>query len=225
MHTLSLISQKGGAGKTTLAISLAVSAAKAGHNVLLIDLDPQATACNWGDRRESDTPLIIDAQPSRLPQALEKAVDGGFDFCVIDTPPRSEQASLAAARASDLVLIPCRPQIYDLETIPNTIELLKVAGDKPALVVLNAISPWGARHEQAMRAIGSRHLSVAPMMLTQRAAFGDAGALGLTALEYDPKGKAAREIVALYNHISLLLGSSTIRESDNEPETRLIQSA
>lgn len=215
MHTIAVISQKGGVGKTTLALSLAVAAEQAGRQAVIIDLDPQATACNWSDRRTAESPIIVDAQPSRLPQALEKAREAGVGLALIDTPPRSEQSALAAARTADLVLVPVRPQIYDLETIPNTRELLKIAGATPALAILNAIAPWGTRHLQAHAAIEDFGLAVCPAMLTQRTAFGDAGTLGLTALEYDPKGKAAQEILEVYRYISQIVAKPETRIVDN----------
>ncbi len=132
MYTIALIAQKGGTGKTTLAVSLAVAAGQVGLKALIFDLDPQATACNWKDRRQGEGPVVIDAQPSRLAAALEKCEENGVDFAVIDTPARSEQSALAAAKVADLVLIPCRPQAYDLETIPNTKEILALAGLLPS---------------------------------------------------------------------------------------------
>jgi chromosome partitioning protein len=205
MKTIALIAQKGGTGKTTLALALAVAAEQAGLDTLIIDLDPQATACNWSDRRAADSPLVIDAQPARMAQALEKARSGGIGLAVIDTPARSEQSALAAAKVADLIIIPCRPQIYDLETITHTRELIALAGNKPALVVLNAIPARGDRQDQARLAVENMQLPVCPVSLGQRAAFGDAGTLGQTALEYDPKGKAAEEIRQLYKYISRLL--------------------
>ena len=139
MKTIALIAQKGGTGKTTLALCLAVAAEQDGQSSVIIDLDPQSTACNWGDRRQSQSPIVIDAQPARLQNALSKAEDGGINLAIIDTPARSEQASLAAAKCADLVIIPCRPQVYDLETVPTSLELVKLAGAKPALALLNAV--------------------------------------------------------------------------------------
>lgn len=224
MYTIAIIAQKGGVGKTTLALSLAVAADQARKQSVVIDLDPQASACNWGDRRKHKTPVIVDAQPSRLPSALAKAEEAGVAFAFIDTPPRSEQAALAAAKAADLVLIPSRPQIYDLETIPNTIELLRLAGNKPAMVVLNAVPPRGTRHDQAREALARFSMPVCPAMLTQRAAFGDAGTVGLTALESDRNGKAAQEIRLVYKYTTRLLNKLTRREPDNE-QSRLVRSA
>lgn len=220
MKTVALIAQKGGTGKTTLALSLAIAAEKAGSTSVIIDLDPQATACNWGDRRQADTPVIVDARPARLQSALQKAEEANVDISIIDTPPRSEQATLAAAKAADLVVIPCRPQIYDLETIPNTKELVALAGGPPMLVVLNAVPFRGTRHEQATKAIEGFGLTVCPQTLGLRAAFGDSAALGQTALEYEPSGKAAAEILQVYEFISILLDNSASRIVDNEQKTR-----
>jgi chromosome partitioning protein len=209
MHTIALIAQKGGTGKTTLALSLAVAAEQDGQSAVIIDLDPQSTACNWGDRRQSQSPIVIDAQPARLQNALSKAEEGGVDLAIIDTPARSEQASLAAAKCADLVIIPCRPQVYDLETVPTSLELVKLAGAKPALALLNAVPSRGQRHEQAVQALQGLGLTVCPVYFGQRAAFGDSAALGQTPLEYEPQGKASEEIRLAYKYLSRLLDKGT----------------
>lgn len=201
MYTVALVAQKGGTGKTTLAVSLAVAAGQVGMTSIIVDLDPQATACNWKDRRKSDGPVVIDAQPARLAAALAKAAENGVDFAVIDTPARNEQSALAAAKVADLVLIPCRPQAYDLETIPNTKEILALAGNTPALAVLNAVPAIGDRHEQARSLLARLQVPVCPYMLGHRAVFGDAGAVGQAAQEYDPRGKGAAEILQVYKYI------------------------
>jgi chromosome partitioning protein len=221
MRTIALITQKGGTGKTTLALSLAVAAEKAGIISVVIDLDPQATACNWGDRREAETPIIVDAQPARLQNALDKAREGGVDLAVIDTPPRSEHASLAAAAAADLIIIPCRPQIYDLETVMNTKQLITFAGGHLTTVVLSSVPSRGTRHEQATQALTGFGLTVCPYGLGLRAAFGDSAAVGLTALEHDPHGKAADEIRQVYQYISRLLDNPPMQDTNHEhKETR-----
>ena len=201
MKVIALIAQKGGTGKTTLAISLAVAAEKMGSSTVVVDLDPQATACNWSDRRTEKVPIVIDAQPARLPQALQKASEAGLKLALIDTPARSEQAALAAAKVADLVLVPCRPQVYDIETIPNTIDILALAGNKPGMVVFNAIPHQGNRHEQASRAAQDLGINVCPATVGQRAAFGDAAALGLSVQDYEANGKAALEIRHVYKYV------------------------
>ncbi len=222
MRTIALLAQKGGTGKTTLALSLAVAAGLSDAVAVVIDLDPQATACNWGDRRGAETPIIIDAQPARLQQALGRARAGGVDIAIIDTPARSEQAALAAAKAADLIVIPCRPQIYDLETIPNTREIVGIAGDKPCIVLLNAVPARGTRAEQAIEAVKAFGIPVCPVVLGHRSAFGDAAALGQTATEFDPRGKAALEIMEAYEYISRLVAQDTseVAADEQSPKSR-----
>ena len=223
MRTIALIAQKGGTGKTTLALSLAVAAEQAGKVAIIIDLDPQATACNWADRRKADTPIVVDAHPPRLPKTLEKARQGGVDLAIIDTSARSEQSALTAAKSADLIIIPCRPQIYDLETVPNSRKLIALAGDPPTLVVLNAVPPRGARVDQARKAVSGFGLLVCFPTLGHRAAFGDSGVRGLAALEHQPGGKAAEEIRQVYKYVSSFLSKNENREVLNE-QSRLIRS-
>jgi len=228
MYTVALIAQKGGTGKTTLAVSLAVAAGQVGMTSIIIDLDPQATSCNWKDRRKGDSPVVIDAQPARLAAAIAKAAENGVDFVVIDTPARNEQSALAAAKVADLVLIPCRPQAYDLETIPNTKEILTLAGNKPAIVILNAVPPVGDRHEQARELLNRLQVPVCPYTLGHRAVFGDAGAVGQAAQEYDPRGKGAAEILQVYKYtLSTLvqLSKDKIKQEHHEQQTKLGQLA
>lgn len=197
MKTVALISQKGGAGKTTLALHLAVAAIQAGKSAAVIDLDPQASAAGWRDSRQGEEPAVVSAQAARLGQVLEAARRAGADLAIIDTAPHSESSALAAARAADLILIPCRPAILDLRAIGSTIDLARLAG-KPAAVVLNAVPPRGGLGDEATAAVGGYSVPLAPVRLTQRAAFVHALTAGQTAQEYEPEGKAAEEIAQLY---------------------------
>ena len=219
MKIIALIAQKGGTGKTTLALALAVAAQRSKLSSCLIDLDPQATASKWGDRREDESPVIVSAQAARLPNFLKTAADNGADLVILDTPPRVEQAALAAAKVADLILIPCLPAINDLETLATTVELIRFAGQHQTLVVLNGIPPRGARREQAEHVIRDMSMEVCPVAIGYRTAFPDAAALGLTAQEYDPGSKAAGEIQQLYKFVSKLINSRKSKEvNSNAPE-------
>jgi chromosome partitioning protein len=223
MHTIAVIAQKGGVGKTTLAISLAVAAEQAGKRVLLIDLDSQASACNWKDRRKAPTPAVMDAQPARLPSALQKAQEAGIDLVVIDTPRSPEQAGLAAAKAADIVLVPTKPQILDIETLLMTGDVLSLAGQPHALVVFSDAPTRGNRHESAKKKIDAEvGIPVCPFMLMHRAPFHDAPALGLAVIEYSPRDKAAQEVLALYNYLSKFLAKPKTRKVANAKEARSI---
>jgi chromosome partitioning protein len=205
MQTLAMIAQKGGTGKTTLALSLAVAAEAAGWSVLVVDLDPQASACKWSDRRLGAAPSIIDAQPARLAAALAKAQQAGVDLVIVDTPARVEQAAAEAAKVADLVLIPCKPSILDLETVRATVDLVHGRARRLPLVILNAVPAQGTRHDQAAEAITAMGLEVCPVHVGQRVAFEYATQAGQTVTEYEPHGRAASEIRQLYASICRLV--------------------
>lgn len=207
MKTIALLSQKGGAGKTTLALHLAVAAELSGVQAAVIDLDPQASSTGWSDSREEETPAVVSAQAVRLPQVLQAAKDAGAGLAIIDTAPHSESASLAAARAADFILIPCRPAILDIRAIGSTVEIAKLAG-KPCAVVLNATPPTrsGSLSRDARDAIEGYGVAVAPMCIAHRAAFFHALTAGLTAQEYQPNSKAAEEAIQLYKWVCIQVG-------------------
>lgn len=181
MDVIAIVAQKGGTGKTTLAVSLAVAADRAGRTVAIVDLDPQASASNWSDRREADSPVVVSAQPTRLGYVLSAAEKQGADLLLIDTPPRAEQTAMAAARAAHFILIPCRPAIYDLETVATTVELVRYAGDNPFAIVLNGVPARGPKRMQATEVLESMSLPVCPVAFGYRAAFDHASSLGLNA--------------------------------------------
>ena len=209
MQTLAMIAQKGGTGKTTLALSLAVAAEAAGRSVLVVDLDPQASACKWSDRRAVEAPPVIDAQPARLAAALAKAKQAGVDLAIIDTPARIEQAAAEAAKAATLILIPCKPSILDLETVRTTVELVQGRSRAAPVVVLNAVPAQGTRHEQAAAAITAMGLEVCPAYIGQRVAFEYAAQAGQTVTEYESEGRAASEIRQLYEYVCRRVDTST----------------
>lgn len=210
MRIIAVISQKGGAGKTTLAVNLAVAAEAQGAPTVLIDLDPQASAKTWHDiRAEKEAPFVVSAQASRLEEVIEIARANGAELVIIDTAPHSESAALAAARAADLVLIPCRPAILDLKAIGTSGDLAALA-KKPAVVVLSAVPHQGKLAEEAEEAVRSYGLTVAPVKLTQRAAYVHSLTLGQTAQEFEPEGKAAQEIGDLYKWTYTRVHASTI---------------
>lgn len=206
MHTIAILSQKGGTGKTTLTLHLAVAAERARQSVVVIDLDPQASAAGWKDSRPGETPVVVPVPSSRLPQALEAARAGGAGLALIDTAPHATDAALAAAEVADLVLIPCRPGILDLRAIGTTARAIKIAG-KPAYVVLNAMPPRAPNVlADAIAAVAVHGLQVAPITMQQRAAYAHALTAGQSAQEYDPMSKAAEEFSQLYAWVRRQLG-------------------
>ena len=199
MRTIAIISQKGGAGKTTVAVHLAVAASALGKVSLIVDTDPQATASRWGEWRKGRDPEVIDCgAPSLLGSKLNKAAELGAELAVIDTPPHADAMARQAARQADLILVPCRPKAFDLAAIETTADLVRAAS-RPAAAVFVAGPPRAPLiYKEAAELITSLGLSVAPTGLAERGAFHHATARGLTAGELDPEGKAAHEVEALW---------------------------
>jgi chromosome partitioning protein len=210
MKTLSLIAQKGGTGKTTLGIHLAVQALRDGRSVLIIDTDPQGSAGAWWQRRQAEVPALVQGQGTALPGMQAEARARGFDLVIVDTAPHSSEQSRACAECSDAVLIPTRPAILDLDAIGITTAL--VAGlSVPAEIVLNACPPPLLGHEtrivaEAREALGAYPVPVCPVAVSQRAAFSHALIDGHAVVEFEAHGKAAAEIDALWRAVKPRLG-------------------
>lgn len=205
MQTLAVVSQKGGAGKTTLSFHLAVEAERQGLPCVLLDTDPQASARRWADRRGGVVPEIVAAPSSRLPQLLEAAAKGGAALVVIDTPPHADQSALHAMRVANLVLVPVRPSALDLDSILATLDLAEIARC-PVLGVVNHAPHNGSTAEEARSVMVRRGAQVAQQVIRQRVALHHGIAAGMVAQEYEPDGKAAGEIAALFQEIAAQLG-------------------
>lgn len=200
MKTLAVLSQKGGTGKTTIAVHLAVEASRAGHTVALIDLDPQASAAKWSDTRSNDAPIVISAHATRLPQVLHTAEQGGVDLAIIDTSPNTDPTSLNAAEVANLALIPTRDARFDLEAIGSTIQIGKMAGVEMR-IVFNAVKTRSSMYYKAKKAVEVYGVPTAPHFLGDRVAFAHAVVDGKTAQETEPKSKASNEVQALYRYV------------------------
>lgn len=200
MKTLAVLSQKGGTGKTTISVHLAVEASRVGQTVALIDLDPQASATKWSDTRNNDTPIVISAHATRLPQVLHTAEQGGIDLAIIDTSPSTDPHTLKEIKAANLMLIPSREGRFDLEAIASTIEIGKMA-KVPMRVVFNSVRARSSMFYKVKRAVEVYGVPTAPVFLGHRVAFEHALIDGKTAQEFEPTGKASNEVRALYRYV------------------------
>ena len=131
--------------------------------------------------------------------------EGGATLAILDTAPHTEAAALDAANAAEMALIPCKPALIDLQAITSTINVIRLA-NVPARIVFNAVPSRGDRVEQAREAVKVFDVPCAPCNVGDRVAFIDSYNAGLTAQEYEPRGKASREISDLYTYISAEMG-------------------
>ena len=198
---VAMMSQKGGTGKTNAGVNLAVAAHLAGHTTALIDLDPQATAAKWGDRREDKSLRVYSAHASRLEEAIYTAEQNGAKFIVMDTQGSTNTTLVKIAKACDIVLIPCSPSLFDAEAIEETIiaaEMAKI----PAHIFFNAVDSRSSLIDETKSAVEVYDVPLVPTMLGDRVAFKRSVIYGLAVQEFEPSGKAAHEVNALYKYVS-----------------------
>lgn len=201
MFTVAVIAQKGGVGKTTLALHLGVEAAKAGP-VAIVDIDPQSSAAQWADARVATGPTVTACPPARLTVTLNRVERNGTRVAFIDTAPAVESPALAAVRAADFCLIVSRPGILDLRSIGINVEIAKLAG-KPVAAVINAAPAQGGQALAAAEIVQKWYgVEVCPVVVRQRAVFGHALARSKCAQEVEPAGKAAAEVAALWDWLA-----------------------
>ena len=213
MYIIAIVAEKGGVGKTTIALDLAVTAVGKGRTVAVIDVDPQATASKWTDRRSSDHPWVVPTHAARIAATIDQAKAQGVDFIVIDTPPHSATDAAEAARRANVVLTPIEPHLFALETVPKLADLLKVAGGPPAFFVVNKAPTQGTEGANAIEYIKSQGFEACPVIVHLRAAHRHAGNVGKVAAEHEAGSKAAQEMLQLYMYTIRFI--DTLRKSTN----------
>jgi len=202
MKVLSILSQKGGVGKTTIATCLAVAAEHDGKRTAIFDLDPQATASFWKDTREAETPAVLSIQAIRLSAMLEAAKDAGTALIIIDGAAVARDIAYEAAKVSDFVLIPTKAAVFDIKSMMHTIDIVRQL-EKPFSIIQNFVPPTGKETGEAESAAKSINADVCPIKIGNRKAYFRAQGEGLAVQEYEPSGKAAKEIIQLYEYMCI----------------------
>lgn len=212
MFVVALVCQKGGAGKTTMAIHLAVEGHRRGLKTLLIDVDTQASAAKIMDRRGDDPPEVTTEAAGRLDRAIKAAEVQGYDLVIVDTAPQADRAAAQAAQVADIVVAPVQPSIVDLDAVDATVDVCKLA-NVPVLFVLNRVPAQGSEVAGTQDAITKRGMQVSATRWGERKAFKYPFIRGMVAQEVEPESKAAAEVRALYNELSIPAGAHVRRRT------------
>jgi chromosome partitioning protein len=208
MYVIVLASQKGGAGKTTLAAHLAVAAEAMGDGpAVLIDTDPQGSLSAWWNVRKAEVPKLAPMTIAELPEKLDLLDQAGYGVAIIDTPPAITEAIGAVVQSADLVLIPTRPSPHDLRAVGSTVSLVQGAG-KPFVFAVTQAKPNTRLTVQAMAAL-SEHGKVAPAIVHDRVDYAGSMIDGRTVQEIDPRGRSAAEMAKLWEFLKAQMADST----------------
>jgi chromosome partitioning protein len=206
---ISLLNQKGGVGKTTLAVHLAGAFAKRGLRVMLVDADPQGSALDWAELREDkDAFPVVGLPKPTLHKELPKLA-ANYDLIVVDGAPRVYDVARSAIMASDVVLIPVQPSPYDVwaakEIVDLLIEVKEFKENLKRAFVINRKIVNTAIGRDVTEALTEYDLPVLGSQICQRVSFAESAGQGKTVLETEPGSTAAREIEALTSEVMELV--------------------
>lgn len=200
-RVIALLGQKGGSGKTTLAVHLGVAAQESGYSVGILDCDPQGSAHSWVSLRVNGDPAVARLRPQQVDAYLETAKKLRLNLMVIDTAPHATTAVYDAIVRADLVLLPCRPTVLDLSAIERAVVIAEAA-KRPGAFVLNACQPRCEETTLSRGVLETYPFPLAPVAIGQRQAYVRAMSTGSAVTEFEPHGKAAAEMRTLWSWIA-----------------------
>ncbi len=210
-HIITIAQQKGGAGKTTLAVQIAVTLANRNKTVSLMDIDPQGSVAAWHQIRQEWTGsslaevVLSDVSGWRVSTELER-LQNSNDFVVIDSPPHAQTEAKNAIRAANIALIPVQPSPMDLWATKPTLELAKKE-NTPCMLILNRVPPRGKIVDIVKEKIRDMGHPCADSQLGNRTAFATSMMEGRGVVESAKSSLAAQEINALTDEILATLGT------------------
>ena len=205
---IGVLNQKGGVGKTTIAVNLAAAYATAGHKVLLVDADPQGSALAWSSAREADPLFPVVGMPKPTLHKDLPAIAADYDVVLIDGAPRVNDLGRAAIMASDVILIPVQPSPYDVWAAAEIVDLIREAKVfrpelKGVFTINRKIANTAIGRDVTQALAQFDEIPVLSATLTQRVVYAESAAQGLSVLEAEPHSEAAREVKALARAIGM----------------------
>ena len=206
MPIIAVCNQKGGCGKTTIAVNLAQAFANLGLRVLVADMDPQASALDWAwDAKDFD---VVDAQ-GRIKPADLRRMRKQYELTLIDCPPQYAEPSAEAIRIADLVLVPVQPSQLDVWATQAIVDLIKARqsvfkGRPKAVFVMSRVVPRTKLSERLRETLAQQSFPTLAGFTTQRVAYAEATQSGQTVFDGRPT-PARLEIEAIRDEIKELI--------------------
>ncbi|GEP04923.1 ParA family protein [Methylobacterium oxalidis] len=205
MQVILIATQKGGAGKSTLAAHFGALAAREGR-AILVDADPQGSLSFWHRQRAAETPLLVKADAAAIPDTLDRARREHADWVVIDSPPHNAPLISALMSRASLTLIPVRPGPFDLDAVGATLAMARSLDARIACLI-NAAPPMTRSNRPTSIVAETRTVltelgaPVLPGQVSQRASLSHALISGQSVTEYDPGSRAADEVGAMWSAV------------------------
>ncbi len=208
MPVIAVLNQKGGVGKTTLSIHLAAMLARTAK-VQIIDADPQGSALDWSAQRIEAGQFNVVGLPKPIIHREIATLVRGYDWTIVDGPPRVNELARSAIAAADIVIIPVQPSPFDVWAAKDIIDIVKeFEVPKPQLEVrflINRLFPNTMLGAEIVEALAGFEIPVLNTVIRNRTEYAKAARTGLTAIETEPQGPAAREMQALAAEVTSIL--------------------
>ena len=208
MKVISVLNQKGGSGKTTIATHIATCLQQKGNSVLLVDSDPQGSSRDWAAMRESGDLPVIGIDRHTLERDLKSLAKK--DFVVIDGAPQTADLAISAIKVSNFILIPVQPSPYDIWATSDLVDLVKqrieiTDGKLKAAFVINRAIKGTKIGAEIRKALEEYDLPVLESVIFQRVSYPSSASMGKTVTELEPSSDGAKEIISLTNEILTFL--------------------
>jgi chromosome partitioning protein len=202
---------KGGAGKSTTAINLAVQIVLAGDGpVCMMDIDPQGSTAKWWNVRPNEDIAFANIDLENLQAQAQGLSEKGVKYLIIDTPPLMVDNVQFAIDIADLVIVPTRPSPMDLMSLGPTVDMCRSAGKRPLFVINGAAQRARITTETAVAL--SEHGTVCPVVVYARTDYATGIGAGLSMQEIAPRSKGSDEVAELWRYTRKLLNPTATKQ-------------